>query len=38
MEYRKEIISLLKQIKDKQALRYLYIVVKDLVDDLNNQK
>lgn len=37
MEYRKEIISLLKQIKDKQALRYLYIVVKDLVDDLNKQ-
>lgn len=38
MDYKKEIISLLKQIKDKQALRYLYIVVKDLVNDLNKQK
>lgn len=38
MECRKEIISLLKQIKDKKALNYLYIVVKDLVDDLNKQK
>lgn len=37
MDYKKEIVEMLEQIKDEQALRYIYIVVSDILKELNNK-
>lgn len=34
MNYENEIIKLLKKIKKEQILRYIYIIVKDIVDEI----
>lgn len=33
MNYENEIIEMLKKIKTEQILRYIYIIVKDIVDE-----
>lgn len=33
MNYENEIIKLLKKIKNEQILRYIYIIVKDIVNE-----
>lgn len=33
MKYTNKILNLLKQIKDEQKLKYIYIIVKDIVDE-----
>lgn len=33
MDYENEIIKLLKKIKNEQILRYIYIIVKDIVNE-----
>lgn len=34
MNYENEIIKLLKKIKTEQILRYIYIFIKDIVDEI----
>ena len=33
MDYKQEIISLLNKINDNQILRYIYIIVRDIVNE-----
>lgn len=37
MDYKKAIVEMLEQIGDEQALRYIYIIVSDIVKELNNE-
>lgn len=37
MDYRKEIMEMLKQIGDEKVLNYLYIVVSDILKELNKE-
>jgi hypothetical protein len=38
MEYREMIIELLKKIESETILRYIYIIVKDIVSEVYNGK